>query len=118
MIVSFISLALNSTKLYFSQRIGKFLTVAPTIPMTLYVIPAITLQLLMPLFSLVIMAAYLKGFVLLAILAVVTANAIVLSVPCWKKRLISRTRQVWIILLVLNIRLFVVDSKTAQSNLD
>ena len=59
--------------------------------MTLYVLPAIMLQLSMPLFCLIVMAAYLKGFVLLAIVAVVSANAAVLSVPCWKKRLTSGT---------------------------
>ena len=61
MIVSFISLTTNSAKLYFSQRLGKFLTVDASIRVTLYVLPAITLHLLMPLFYLIVMAAYLKG---------------------------------------------------------
>jgi hypothetical protein len=43
--------------------------------MSLYVLPAIMLQLLMPLFSLVVMAAYLKGFILVAIALVIIVDA-------------------------------------------
>ena len=36
-----------------------------------------------------------KGFVLLAIAAIVIANAVILSMPCWKQILTSKSKQIY-----------------------
>ena len=51
-----------------------------------YFLLPILLQFLMPLFSLIVMSAYLKGFVLIEILIVIVANALVLKLTFCKKR--------------------------------
>jgi ABC-type glycerol-3-phosphate transport system permease component len=74
-IVSFISLSLSSTKLYYLQRIRKFFDAEASIKMSLYILPAIMCQLLMPLFSLIVITGYLKAWVLLVIILIIVADA-------------------------------------------
>jgi len=74
-IVSFISLSLSSTKLYYLQRIRKFFDADASIKMSLYILPAIMCQLLMPLFSLIVIASYLKAWVLAIIILIIVTDA-------------------------------------------
>jgi hypothetical protein len=58
--VSFLSLVLSSVKLFYSQRIGIFLE--PSIKVIIFIAPLIALQLLFPMFSIILMAAYIKEY--------------------------------------------------------
>ena len=55
--------------------------------MIIYAAPPIFLQLLLPLFSLILMASYFKEFVIVWIGVIMLANMAVLSLPCFKKKL-------------------------------
>jgi hypothetical protein len=58
----------------------------PTIKMIIYVAPLIALQLLFPLFSLILMASYFKGIVIVCIAIIILANAAVLNFEWLKKK--------------------------------
>jgi hypothetical protein len=85
--VSFLALVLSSVKLFYSQRLGTFLDVDPSIKMIIFVAPLIAQQLLFPLFSLIMMAAYFKVFVIVAISIIMLANVAVLNSNCLKQKL-------------------------------
>ena len=86
-IVSFLSLTLSSIKLFYSQRLGIFLDVDPSPKMLIYAALPIFLQLLFPIFSLILMASYLKEYVLLSIGIIMLANFAVLKSKCLKEKL-------------------------------
>lgn len=78
---------MSSSKLYYAQRLGKFSDVNPSIKMQLFILPAIMVQLLLPLYSLVYMAANIREFVFLFICFISLANYFVLKLPCLKDHL-------------------------------
>ena len=78
---------MSSTNLYYSQRLGKFLDTNPSIKMQLFILPAIMVQLLLPLFSLVYVAANIKEYVFLFIGIIILTNFLVLRIPCLKDHL-------------------------------
>ena len=78
---------MSSTNLYYSQRLGKYSEVNPTIPMQLIILPIIMVQQLMPLFSLVLMATHFRENVLVCVLVILVANFLVLESPCLKKNI-------------------------------
>ncbi len=55
--------------------------------MIIYAAPLITLQLLFPLFALILMASYFKEFVIVCIAIITIVNAAVLKSKCLKKKL-------------------------------
>jgi hypothetical protein len=57
---SFLSLSVSSARLYFSLRLGRFNEVNPPIKNLLFVMPLIVVQIIGPLFSLIVLAAYFK----------------------------------------------------------
>jgi len=77
--LSFLSLALTSVKLFYSQRLGRFPDVDPSLQMIAFVFIFILLQITGPLFSLVLLASYFKGYVILFVVFVIAANFIVLN---------------------------------------
>jgi hypothetical protein len=83
-VVSFLSLVFASSKLFYSQRLGIFLEVDPPLKMTLYAAPLIAFQILFPSFSLVLMAAYFREYVIVSIGIIMLAHAIVIKSPCLK----------------------------------
>ena len=88
-VISFTCLSISCCKLYYSQRVGRLQAVDASIKMISYIFPAIVLQLLFPLFSLIIMTTYLKGFVLIVVAVAIVANALVLKPPCLDKQIVS-----------------------------
>jgi hypothetical protein len=56
-----LSIILSSIKLYYSQRLGRYPDPDPTLKMILFISPFITLLIIGPLFSFVLMATYLQG---------------------------------------------------------
>jgi hypothetical protein len=57
---SFLSLSVSSARLYFSLRLGRFNEVNPPIKNLLFVMPLVVVQIIGPLFSLIVLAAYFK----------------------------------------------------------
>lgn len=86
-VISFISLAMSSAKLYYTQRLGKFSDANPSMKMQLFILPAIMVQLLLPLFSLVYMAANIRELVFVFICLVTLTNYLILRLPCLKDHL-------------------------------
>jgi hypothetical protein len=86
-IISFLSLVLSSVKLFYSQRLGEYLDVDPSIKMIIFAALPITLQLLFPLFSLILMAAYSKVYVTVCTAMIILANAFMLNCKCLKPKL-------------------------------
>ena len=84
---SFLSLILSSVKLFYAQRLGRFRDVDPSIKMIIFAALPITLQLLFPLFSLILMASYFKVYVTVCIAIIILANAAVLKSKCLKQKL-------------------------------
>lgn len=72
---SFASLVLSSVKLYYAQRLGIFMEVDPTLKMIIFAAPAITIQLLFPLFSLTLMASYFRAYVIVCIFVIMALVA-------------------------------------------
>jgi len=66
--VSFLSLTMASVKLFYSQRLGIFADVDPSLKMILFVFPLILLQIMGPMFSLVLLATYFKALVILFVI--------------------------------------------------
>ena len=86
-IVSLLSLVLSSVKLFYSQRLGIFLDVDPSPKMLIYVALPIFMQLLFPLFSLILMASYFKEYVIVCIAIIMLTNLVVLKSKCLNKKL-------------------------------
>ena len=61
MCTSFVTLALTSTKVFYSQRIGQFSEVDPSIRMNLLALPLIILTIAGPLYSIILIASYFRG---------------------------------------------------------
>ena len=57
--------------------------------MIAYIFLPIVGQLLFPIFSLIVMGAYLKGLTLLVVAIAIVANALVLKPPCFKRQIAS-----------------------------
>jgi hypothetical protein len=81
---SFLSLALASVKIFYSQRLGRFPDVNPDPAMIVFAFPFVVLQILGLLLSLVILASYFKLMVLLQIGFIILANFIVLKYILFK----------------------------------
>ena len=77
--LSFLSLSLASVKLYYSQRLGNFAAVDPSLKMIAFAFPFVSVQILGPLFSLIFLAAYFRGFVLLFIAFIIFTNFVTLK---------------------------------------
>jgi hypothetical protein len=95
MAISFLSLVLSSVKLFYSQRLGSFLEVHPSIKMIVLAAMPITLQLLFPLFSLILLASYFREFVIVFIAIVVSMNAAVLKLKCLTLKLYCPIRKLY-----------------------
>ena len=77
--LSFLSLALASVKLFYSQRLGRFREVDPSPKMIAFLFTFFLLQITGPLFNLVLLASYFKGHVILFVAFVIVANFFVLN---------------------------------------
>jgi ankyrin repeat protein len=77
--LSFLSLALTSVKLFYSQRLGRFPDVDPSLPMTIFVFPFILFQIIGPLYSLVLVAVYLKEMVIVFVLFMILVQFITMK---------------------------------------
>ena len=86
-IVSFLSLVLSSVKLFYLQRLGIFLDVDPSLKMIIYAALPISIQLLFPLFSLILMASYFRELVIVCVAIIILTNIAVLKTKCLKKKL-------------------------------
>ena len=86
-LISFLSLVLSSVKLFYSQRLGIFLDVDPSPKMIIYAALPILIQLLFPLFSLILITSYLQEYVIFCIGIIMLANMIVLNLKCLKNKL-------------------------------
>jgi hypothetical protein len=86
-VFSFLSTVISSARLFYSQRLADYLEVNPSIKMVSYAALFIIPQILFPFLSLVLMVAYIKGFVIIFIALIVFTNAIVLKLKCLKRHL-------------------------------
>jgi hypothetical protein len=85
--ISFLSLALSSVKLFYSQRLGKYQEVDPSMKMTLFAVPFILVLIVGPLCNLVLMASYNYVLVILNIIFNMAFNGLVLKKFCRDKLL-------------------------------
>jgi hypothetical protein len=69
--------------------------VDPDIKMIVLVLPAILLQLLLPLLSMVVTAAYFRQWVLVYVAVVIAANAAVIWSPCLKRFLFCDLKRIY-----------------------
>ena len=83
---SFLTLVLTTGKLYFYQQDGTLDTIDPHWKMTSLVLPFIVTLLAGPVFTVIIVSAYFKGFVLVMIAFVMVSNRIVLKLPCLNRQ--------------------------------
>jgi hypothetical protein len=56
--LSFVSLAMSSVKLYYSQRLGKFPVTSPSEKMIIFILPYVLLLIAGPLFTLILVTSY------------------------------------------------------------
>jgi hypothetical protein len=77
--VSFLSLTLASVRLFYSQRLGRFLDINPSFKLIVFVFPLIMFQIIGSVASLVLSAAYLREVVIMVILLHVFTQFIVLK---------------------------------------
>jgi hypothetical protein len=82
---SFLSLALASNKLFFSQRLGIYSDDDPSFQMSLIVTPFNVCILIGTLYSLVIIATYAHGYVVVLIGTIVLLNLIILKCTYLRK---------------------------------
>jgi hypothetical protein len=82
---SLLALAIASAKLYFSQRLGKFSDPDPTLKMLACIMPIILLFLSGLLYSLVFVAIYIQGYILLTITSVIGLNGFILFFKYFQK---------------------------------
>ena len=82
--ISFLSLALSSTKLFFSQRLGRFTDVDPAFTHWITLLPIVSVQIMGPLLSLVLMAAYFRLYIFACIGGIVLINSLVLAIFVFK----------------------------------
>jgi ankyrin repeat protein len=83
---SLLALAIASAKLYFSQRLGKFSDPDPTLKMLAGIMPIILLFLSGLLYSLVFVATYIQGYILLTISSVIVLNGFILFFKYFQKK--------------------------------
>ena len=88
---SLLSIILSSVKLYYSQRLGRYPDPDPTLKMTLFAIPFITLLIIGPLFSFVLMATYLQGLLPAVIPRKANMSNLILSLSHLKTILALKT---------------------------
>jgi len=85
--LSFLSIAFTTVKLFYSQRLGRFAEIKPSINMVLFVFPFAVFLIAGPVFTLIIFASYVKlGIILVIVILTVLASLLV------SKCLISRQR--------------------------
>ena len=84
---SFVSLSLSSIKLFYSQRLGRYPEIDPSLKMMAFAFPFVAVLIAGPLCSLVIAAAYLKGWVIVFIGLIITCHTLALNLPSLQDRL-------------------------------
>jgi hypothetical protein len=67
-------LALASIKLFYSQRLGRFPDVDPTLKMTIFIFPLIFIQICGPIFCSALLAAYFKALVIFFIAFIILSH--------------------------------------------
>ncbi len=77
--MSFLSLGMASVKLFYSQRLGIFADVDPSLKMILIVLPLILLQMMGPILSLVLLSTYFKALVILIVLFFILTQYLVMK---------------------------------------
>jgi hypothetical protein len=78
-IVSFLSITFSSIKLFYSQRLGRYLDLDPTMKMIVFVALPVILLIAGPLATVVCMATYFKEKVIAYIMIMIALNAIVMK---------------------------------------
>ncbi len=81
--VSFLSLAMTSVKLFYSQRIDYDEDVDPSLKMIMLVLPVIIFQIIGPSFSVIFLTAYFKAFVLLFVILLLITQYLVTYHCCY-----------------------------------
>jgi len=69
---------MTSVKLFYSQRLGDYQEVEPTLNMIVLVLPFIILQIIGPIFTLVFLTAYFKAFVAVFVLFLILTQFIII----------------------------------------
>jgi len=90
-VISFLSITFASIKLFYSQRLGRYSDLDPTIRMILFVALPVMLLIVGPLASVVCMAAYFKEKVIVCIIIIIALIALVLKSPCSQEILYKKT---------------------------
>lgn len=94
--ISFLSLSLASVKLFYSQRLGRFYDADPNLKMVLFALPFIVGLIIGPIYSLLLMAAYLQGYVFVLISTIIVANFIILKCLSNKNWIFPDTEKLYI----------------------
>jgi ankyrin repeat protein len=85
LLCSLLALAIASAKLYFSQRLGGHSDPDPTLKMVGCIMPIILFFLSGLLYSLVFVATYIQGYILLTITSVIGLNGFILFIKYFQK---------------------------------
>jgi hypothetical protein len=93
--ISFLSLSLSSTKLFYSQRLGMFMNADPSPKQLLTIFPLVILQIIGPLISLVFVALYLRQFIFLCIIFIIVTNYLVLKIVLFKCQPFDSLRELY-----------------------
>lgn len=86
-LTSFFTLSLSSINLFYSQRLGRYPDIDPSLTMIAFTFPFIAFLIAGPLYSLVVTAAYCKGFVILVIFLIIVIHLLVLKIPYLEDKL-------------------------------
>ena len=78
-----------SVKLFYSQRLGNFRDIDPSPKQLIFVLPLICLQIIGPMISLVLLAAYFKSFVLVFVLFMIAVQFLVMQFLYFKGKQID-----------------------------
>jgi hypothetical protein len=92
---SLLALAIASAKLFFAQRLGKFSDPDPTLKMLACIMPIILLLLSGLLYSLVFVASYIQGYILLTISSVIVLNGFILFFKFFQQKNREELREVF-----------------------
>ena len=84
--LSFLSLALASSRLFYSQRLGVFTDPDPSLKMTFYALTPNAFLIAGPLFTLILSASYLRLGVLVIIVVVIILNYTTLKLKYFTER--------------------------------
>jgi hypothetical protein len=80
-VISFLSITFASIKLFYSQRLGRYSDLDPTVRMIMFVALPVIILIVGPLASVVCMAAYFKEKVIVCIIIIIALFALVLKSP-------------------------------------